>query len=113
MDLEELFDIGYLNLDEYDEARAKRAYAHDPGGVNSAFVHVDIAQYDDAGDSAEGYSRLTDIETVGTAPEVETVSTEPQTVDAPSETSTSPHDEAARKENAGVLDKNDDLQPPI
>lgn len=98
-DLEELFDFGYLNQDEYEEAKAKRARAQDLGGATAALMHVEIAQLDGAGSCSEAEAPLTDTETVVTATGGGSASTETETFLAASETGTSPTDSAGPENN--------------
>lgn len=111
-DLEELYDFGYLNSDEYEEAKAKRAHAHDLGGVTDTLMHVEIAQFDGIGDSAEGKAPLTDTETVVGAAEEEAAITKTKTT-APSEAGPSPIDECAPEGDMGVMDKDAEIPSPV
>lgn len=86
-DLEELHEFDYFSLDEYEEAKAKKAQAHDLGRVTNESVHVEIAHFDGAGDSAEGKAPLADTENV-VSPSDEAVTAESRICTAPSETGT-------------------------
>lgn len=74
---------------------------------------MDIAQYGGYGGNVGRYSSLTDIEAVRIAPGVEMVSASLRFLTLPWRLAFRTHYEAASRENAGVPDKNDDLQPPV
>lgn len=112
-DLEELFDFGYLDEYEFEEAKAERIHAHDIGGIAGDFVYVHIAQLDGAADDVEADGASTDTEPAVITTEQETISTEDEAVATTSESSDAAPDEAAPKDEATIQDKNAEHLPTV
>lgn len=89
-DLEELLDFGYLNQEDYEEAKAKRARAQDLEGATASMMNVEIAQLNGAGSCSEGDAPWTDTETVITTTDGDVVLTVPEVEVDPSKTNTMP-----------------------